>query len=154
MLQGEPFIPHDLEGWLRVAATVVGALFGSWAMILAALHKSEVNERKLTDNALMLLRQEHEDAIKQETSERKLADSRSDERIIDIAQKVHVWMGRLDLLTERIHEDRLAQSKQSQDDRLAQAKELAALRLELERGFAAMRDMLHNCPYREDHPPV
>lgn len=137
----EPFIPHDLEGWMRVLATIVGAMLGAWGIVMAALKKSAEAERKLTDDALRLLRQERQDAMEKESVERKLADGRIEERLQDIAQKVHVWMGKLDLLTERIHEDRLAQ-----------AKEIAAMRLEQERGFNSMREMLANCPYREDHP--
>ena len=140
--QAEPFVPHDLEGWLRVLATIIGAALGSWALVMATVTRSLAHERELTVNAVALLRKEHEDAMEQEKTERELADKRIEERMLDIAQKVHIWMGKFDLLADRINEDRLAATK-----------ELAAVRLEIERGFGAMRDLLHNCPYREDHPP-
>jgi hypothetical protein len=135
----EGFFPQTLEGALAVLSRIIIAAFSAWALVMSAVKRMVKDERLAREAAIMSEREAREEALTSESEDRELADRRIEERMQDIAQKLHNYMGKLDIVQESIHKAEL--------DRV---REMGALREELRTGFASIQGMLRQAQRRQN----
>lgn len=163
------FWPDTADGWLAFFGRLLaGAIVGAGVVWRFLVFDQKRLERKHDDDmvkvgeerakAIAMLRAETAEAIvrevkdrealrveirrdlQDEADDRKLDVSRLTERAEEFARVLHNLGGDLKLLTD-----------ETRKNQLQEVKQFADLRIEIERGFAQMRELLHNCPYRQDH---
>jgi DNA repair exonuclease SbcCD ATPase subunit len=104
-----------LSGWVGMVAVVV---------LLALTERFR---------RVFVTRSDFEDAIESESEDRKTADRHQDMRVADIAQDLHNYMGKLDLLKDSLG-----------DMRLSHQRELGDLRTEIRTGFAELKAAINH----------
>jgi uncharacterized membrane protein YccC len=111
-----------LSGWVGLVSLVV---------LLALIER--LRKVFATHEALRETREDLEAALEAESQDRKTADKHGDVRVMDLAQKMHVQMGKLELLQESIHKAEVLR-----------VREVAELRTEVREGFARIEGALRH----------
>jgi hypothetical protein len=133
------FLPQTLEGWFNLIGRIAVSAAFAWGLVVATVKRmvdAEANERKKAVEGVAK-------AVLAEEEDRKLADSRIEERNFDLATKLQTLMGKFEIMREDIHT--------AEKERI---REMETLKREMSSGFSKIEGILLRGSYshgrRED----
>jgi hypothetical protein len=121
------FLPQTLEGWFNLIGRIAVSAAAAWGLVVATVKRMVDAESKNRTTAIEAI----ENMVQAEEEDRKLADSRIEERNFDLATKLQTLMGKFEIMREDIHT--------AEKERI---REMETLKREMSSGFSKIEGIL------------